>query len=146
MMKPLFILTTLLFSLLAFNLYAATENYSKSEPILCSVTQVNECVAWQGCESVDPFAANIPYFMEINLAKKTISGSSTVNMPRTSKIERIETIDDLITLSGAEPKSKEDRTKFGWMMTISTSTGEMNLSANTNDSVIVVFGSCLNKD
>ena len=145
-MRTLIILTAVCFSLMIFNLYATAQNYSKSKPMLCSITQVNECVAWHDCQSLDPFAANIPYFMEIDLAKKTISGSTTVNEPRTSKIERIETIGDMITLSGAEPKSKNNITKFGWMMTISTSTGKMNLSANTNDSVIVAFGSCLNKE
>ena len=145
-MKKLFLITVVLSFFILFNTSANSEDYSKSKPILCSVTQVNECIAWQGCESLDPFDANIPYFLEINLANRTISGSTTVNRARMTKIERIETIDDLITLSGAEPKTKGDRTKYGWVMTISTSTGEMNLSANTNDSVIVTFGSCLNKD
>ena len=145
-MKKLFLLTLVLSFFILFSTSAKSEDYSKSKPILCSVTQVNECIAWKGCESINPVEANVPYFLEINLAKKTVSGISNVKDSRTSKIERIETIDDLITLSGAEPKSQGESTKFGWIMTISTSTGDMNLSANTNDSVIVIFGSCLNKE
>jgi len=145
-MKSITLFTFSLFLFFIINSYAASEDYSSSKAILCSVTQVNECISWQGCEPRDPFEANIPYFLEINLASKIISGSSTVNQARTTPIERIETINELITLSGAEPKSKGDRVKYGWMMTISTDSGKMTLSANTNDSVFVIFGSCLNKD
>jgi hypothetical protein len=87
--------------------------------------------------------ANIPYFLTVDLASKTISGTSTVGEGRSTSIERIETIDELITLSGAEPKSKGDKDKFGWIMTISVETGQMIMSANTNSSALVIFGSCI---
>lgn len=142
-MKTLKILLISLFTFLMFYSFANSEDYSSSKPLHCSVNRVNECVASGGCESIDPFVANIPYFLTVDLASKTISSTSTVGEGRSTPIERIETIDELITLSGAEPKSKGDKDKFGWIMTISVETGQMIMSAITNSSALVIFGSCI---
>ena len=142
-MKTLKILLISLFTFLMFYSFANSEDYSSSKPLFCSVNRVNECVASGGCESIDPIVANIPYSLTVDLASKTISGTSTVGEGRSTPIERIETIDELITLSGAEPKSKGDKDKFGWIMTISVETGQMIMSANTNSSALVIFGSCI---
>ncbi len=61
---------------------------------------------------------------------------------KSTQIERIEIIDDLITLSGAEPESENHKDKFGWIITIVKGTGQMVLSANSNNSAFVIFGSC----
>ena len=142
-MKTIKILTVSLFIFFISYAIANSKDYRSAKPLHCSVAYVNECTAYGGCKSVDPFEANIPYFIEVNLAKKTISGSTTVSRARKTPIERIETIGNLITLSGAEPQTKADRYKFGWLMTISTETGQMTLSANTNSSAFVVFGRCI---
>jgi len=142
-MKTLKILFISLFIIFISYSISNSKDYSSTKPLHCSVAYVNECTAWEGCESIDPFEANIPYFLEVNLAKKTISGSTTLTRARKTPIERIETIDELITLSGAEPQSKGDKYKFGWIMTISTETGQMILSANTNSSALVIFGRCI---
>ncbi len=138
--KILFISTFLIF---IGNSFANSKDYSSTKSLYCSVAYVNECTAWEGCKLIDPFEANIPYFLEVNLATKTISGSTTLTRARKTPIERIETIDELITLSGAEPQSKGDKYKFGWIMTISTESGQMTLSANTNSSAFVIFGRCI---
>lgn len=142
-MKILFLLFVYLFSFLMSYSFAKSEDYSSSKPLFCSVNQVNKCIAWEGCESIDPFVANIPYFLTVDLASKTIRGDTTVGQGRKTPIERIETIDEFITLSGAEPISKGDKDKLGWIMTISVETGKMIISANTNSSALVIFGSCI---
>jgi len=109
-MKSLKILFFFLFLILMSNSFVNSEDYSSTKSIFCSVNQVNECIAWQGCETINPNVANIPKFLEVNLASKTISGGTTVDEGRKTPIERI---DELITLSGAEPKSKGDKEKFG---------------------------------
>ena len=135
-MKTIIILSVSLFIILISYSIANSKDYSSAKPLHCSVANVNECTAYSGCELVDPVEANIPYFLEVNLAKKTIRGSTTVSRARKTPIERIETIGDLITLSGAEPQSKGDKYKFGWTMTISTESGQMTLSANTNSAYV----------
>lgn len=126
--------------------YANSEDYSSVKPMFCSVNQVNECVAWVGCKQINPYIANIPNFLMVDLASKTISGGTTVDDSRNTPIERIEIIDELITLSGAEPESERHKDKFGWVMTISKITGQMVVSANTETSSFVIFGSCIHKE
>jgi len=110
--------------------------------MICSVNQVNECIAWGGCQTVNPFAANVPTFLNIDIANNLITSATNSHAKKSTQIERVEIIDDLITLSGAEPESENHEDKFGWVMTIVKDTGQMVLSANSNDSAFVIFGSC----
>ena len=119
-----------------------SEDLSSIKPMLCSVNSVNECIAWQGCQSVNPFSANVPNYLNIDIANKTIMSASNTHPQKSTEIERVEIIDELITLSGAEPESKNHRDKFGWVITIVKNTGQMVLSANSNDSAFVIFGTC----
>ena len=54
----------LLTAFLTLLTYSAShsEDMSGVKPMICSVNSVNECVAWGGCETVNPFAANVPTF------------------------------------------------------------------------------------
>lgn len=119
-----------------------SEDLDTIKPMICSVNTVNECVAWGSCETVNPFAANVPTFLNIDIANKKITSAINSHPKKSTDIERIEIIDELITLSGAEPESKNHEDKFGWIMTIVKGTGQMVLSANTNNSAFVIFGSC----
>jgi len=119
-----------------------SEDLDSIKPMICSVNTVNECVAWGSCETVNPFAANIPTFLNIDIANKKITNAINSHDKKSTDIERVEIIDELITLSGAEPESKDHKDKFGWVMTIVKGTGQMVLSANSNNSAFVIFGSC----
>lgn len=142
-MKIIKLISVSLFFVLISQTFAKSEDFSSIKPIFCSVNQVNECVAWEGCNSINPYIANIPNFLTVDLASKTISGGTTADDGRRTSIERIEIIDELITLTGAEPESKNHEDKFGWLMTITKDTGKMIISANSNSSAIVIFGNCI---
>lgn len=136
-------LLTLTAFLILFNYSVShSENMSGVKPMVCSVNSVNECIAWGGCQTVNPFAANVPTFLNIDIANNTITSATNSHTKKSTKIERVEIIDDLITLSGAEPESENHPDKFGWVITIVKGTGQMVLSANSNDSAFVIFGSC----
>ncbi len=135
------ILLSAFITLLTYS-FANSEDMTGIKPMVCSVNSVNECVAWGGCETVNPFAANVPTFLNIDMANNTITSATNTHAKKSTQIERIEIIDDLITLSGAEPESANHPDKFGWVMTIVKGTGQMVLSANSNDSAFVIFGSC----
>ncbi len=121
---------------------AHSEDLNSIKPMICSVNQVNECIAWGGCQTVNPFVANVPIYLKIDIANNTITSATNSHVKKSTEIERIEIIDDLITLSGAESESENHKDKFGWVMTIVKGTGQMVLSANSNDSAFVIFGSC----
>jgi len=96
----------------------------------------------EACQTVNPFVANVPIYLKIDIANNTITSATNSHVKKSTEIERIEIIDDLITLSGAESESENHKDKFGWVMTIVKGTGQMVLSANSNDSAFVIFGSC----
>lgn len=141
MKKTKLILISAFLTLLTFT-YANSDDLSGINPMICSVNSVNECVAWGGCQTINPFTANVPTFLNIDIANSIITSASNTHTKKSTPIERIEIIDDLITLSGAEPESANHPDKFGWVITIVKGTGQMVLSANSNDSAFVIFGSC----
>ena len=123
-----------------------SQDLNSINPMICSVNTVNECVAWGGCETVNPFVANVPTFLNVDIANNIITSAINSHENKSTDIERVEIIDDLITLSGAEPESKNHEDKFGWVMTIVKGTGQMVLSANSYDSAFIIFGSCAHTD
>ena len=133
-------ITTLMIAATYSSLHS--EDLNTVKPMICSVNSVNECIAWGGCETVNPFAANVPTFLNVDMANNKITSAINSHSKKSTDIERIEIIDDLITLSGAEPESKNHEDKFGWVMTIVKGSGQMVLSANSYDSAFVIFGSC----
>ena len=141
MKKTKLILFSAFLTVLTFT-FANSEDMSGVKPMICSVNSVNECIAWGGCQTVKPFAANVPTFLNIDIANNTITSATNSHAKKSTQIERVEIIDDLITLSGAEPESENHPDKFGWVITIVKGTGQMVLSANSNDSAFVIFGSC----
>jgi len=141
-MNTIKLLTLAVFLTLLTYSASHSEDLSSIKPMICSVNSVNECIAWGGCQTVNPFAANVPTFLNIDMANKTITSATNSHKKKSTEIERIEIIDNLITLSGAEPESENHPDKFGWVITIVKGTGQMVLSANSNDSAFVIFGSC----
>ena len=141
MKKTKLILLSVFLTVLTFS-FANSEDMSGVKPMICSVNSVNECIAWGGCQTVKPFAANVPAFLNIDIANSKITSATNSHAKKSTQIERVEIIDDLITLSGAEPESENHPDKFGWVITIVKGTGQMVLSANSNDSAFVIFGSC----
>ena len=103
-MKTLKLLTITAFLTLLTYSVSHSEDMSGVKPMICSVNSVNECVAWGGCETVNPFAANVPTFLNIDIANSTITSATNTHAKKSTQIERVEIIDDLITLSGAEPE------------------------------------------
>ena len=136
----LFFITALILGVTYSSLHS--EELNTISPMICSVNAVNECIAWGGCETVNPYIANVPTFLNVDMANNKITSAINSHPNKSTEIERIEIIDDLITLSGAEPDSENPEDKFGWVMTIVKGTGQMVLSANSNDSAFVIFGSC----
>ena len=145
-MKTIKFLALTVFITLIANTPIYSQDLNSINPMICSVNTVNECVAWGGCETVNPFVANVPTFLNVDIANNIITSAINSHENKSTDIERVEIIDDLITLSGAEPESKNHEDKFGWVMTIVKGTGQMVLSANSYDSAFIIFGSCAHTD
>jgi len=100
-------------------------------PLLCAPATVLECEADGGCARTTPEAANIPPFLKIDPAAKTVS---TLDGRRTSAISQADTLQDRVVLSGGDGAR-------GWMLFISDA-GQMTATAATDRHTFVLFGTC----
>ena len=112
-------------------LQAAT--YDGSVPLLCAPTMVLECENTGECQQRTVESTNIPPFVTINFAQKTIS--DTNNSSRTSMIKHLERLDGHLIMQGGEHGRS-------WNMVITEETGTLSASAVSEGIGFVIFGAC----
>ena len=115
-----------------------------SDPLLCSVVNVNECVPDGTCEKVSPRDVNAPDFLRIDVRKKTVTGVA-VSVDRTpNKVDSAKVVGDKLydqgQFEGAEGVYEDG---LAWSMAIETDTGEMVLTASGDEVAFVLFGNCI---
>ncbi len=113
-----------------------------SEPFLCAVSQVTECLDGWGCEAVLPEMVNAPTFIWVDMKKKRIrtsvnnDGSRIVNMAEANGLHLIQgsQTDNPETPSGA------------WSMSIEDSTGRFVGAVALRQASLTLFGACTEVD
>lgn len=126
----------------AASLSANAGNFDGSKPLLCAMMETSECLPSLGCGAVTPESINLPSFLDIDFKKKMISSPDPItsskdgkNKKRSAKIKRIEKIEGLTVLQGAQNGR-------GWTMSISQANGKMTISAAGDQVAFVVQGAC----
>ena len=84
--------------ILPYHLAAAP--FDGSAPMLCAVIDVFECTATGSCQRGTAESVNIPQFMRINTAEKTLS--STGDNVRKTTVQRVDRLDGRLILQGGE--------------------------------------------
>ena len=110
-----------------------------SEPFLCAVTQVYECIDGTGCASVLPEAVGAPTFLRVNVKKKQLRVSP--DRPP-SKIISVSEVEGRIILLGAEDGRKERPDGSGWVFSIEHDTGRFVAAVAVLQGSITLFGAC----
>ena len=116
--------------------------FDGSATMLCSVSQVNECVADFGCDRVSRESSDFPDFLKIELGEKRITGLSGGETRGISSIERSENIDGKLMLGGAEDGKAEQHDGVSWSITIEETSGAMTATAAADGLAYAVFGAC----
>jgi len=105
--------------------------------VLCAATEVQDCVATQGCERVQPEDVNVPTFMRLNLRKDRIEvGDKSV------VIERSEEVENRLILQGAEDGSENRPDGVGWTISVNKDTGRFVATLAAEQSAIIFYGAC----
>ncbi len=116
------------------------EEISGTAKLLCSLSEVHECVAVAGCERVRPQEIGLhASFISVDLQKREIRAKGTDDVTVADK--RFEA-EDKFVLAGAEADDWVDDRAVGYSMTISRDTGEMVLTSGGDHVSFVVFGAC----
>ena len=142
MKRYIWILTAFLGSIVAASA-AGAGDYDGSKPLLMSVIRVIECTPDGACSEVSPATAELPQFLKIDFANKTINPAVDSNNTTGTTIERQEVVDGKLILQGAEDGYEKMRDGLGWTMAISEENGQVVLTASGEQVAFVVFGACI---
>jgi len=117
-------------------------DFDGSQPLLCTVNDVTECLAGEKCKEVSAEDINLPRILWIDVAKKTIQSKKQGDDARKSQIDQVKHVDGKLVLQGAEEGSGDFRDGFGWTIAIMEDTGQMVLTASGDLVGDVAFGMC----
>ena len=117
--------------------------FDGSKNLLVSVIRVMECTLEDGCREVAPATIELPQFLKIDFANKTIKPAAANDQTPASKIERHELVDGKLILQGAEDGYDKMRDGLGWTIALSEETGQVVLTASGDQVAFVVFAASI---
>jgi hypothetical protein len=100
--------------------------------LLCAVVNVVECSAQGDCQRSTIETANLPRFIRVNPAAKSLSSPDDT---RTAPIQSVERVNDQLVLQGGQQGR-------AWSATVAEKTGQMAVAVVEDQTAFVVFGAC----
>jgi hypothetical protein len=122
---------------------AGAGDFGGTRPLLISVIRVVECTPDAACREVTPASVDLPQFLKIDFANKTIGPAAADDETPATTIERQEVVDGKLILQGAEDGYQKMRDGLGWTIAISDVSGQVVLTASGDQVAFVVFGASL---
>ena len=114
----------------SFSMMALAEPIDGRKRVLCTTTELQDCVAGSECLKGLPAEYGAPTSLRIDFANRQVLGER-----RKSKIRDLEKSNGQILLQGLEMG-------FGWTIGIDSKSGEMTVSLVNREGAFVLFGSC----
>ena len=114
-----------------------------SEPFLCAVSQVYECLDGAGCEAVLPEMVSAPTFIWVDEDKKQIRTNQNRDG---TKATNIESLDGRHILQGAEDGNPNEVDGAAWSLSIEDATGRFVGAIAVQQASISLFGACTELD
>jgi len=131
-----------LFCLFIIPFSAFAGDFDGSKPLSGSVDKILEIYPSRISNDADPDTVGLPQNFFIDFEKKIVRPSKDSLIRRTSKIKRVEHIENKLILQGVEDGVENVDDGFAWSMAISKKTGKVVLSASGDGVAYVVFGTC----
>lgn len=107
--------------------------FDGSVPLICAAIDVMECSAGGECHRRTAEGVNLPRFIKLDFAKKTMSGAGADQ--RTAPIASFERANGRIIMHGGQ----EGR---AWSLVIDGGTGNMSAGVVDHEFAFLVFGAC----
>ena len=131
-----------LFCLFIMPFPAFAGDFDGSKPLSGSVDKILEIYPSRINNDADPDTVGLPQKFLIDFNEKTVRPSKDSLIRRTSKIKRVEHIENKLILQGVEDGVENVDDGLAWSMAISKKTGKVVLSASGDGVAYVVFGTC----
>jgi len=142
-MKTWFCWLSLSLGLLFAPSFSAGEDYDGSRPLLFSIIRAIECTPDGSCREVSPASIDLPQFLRIDFAQKTIRPAAEAPEVPDTIIERQEVVDGKLILQGVEDGYAKIQDGVGWTLSISAQNGQAVITASGEQVAFVVFGAAL---
>jgi hypothetical protein len=122
---------------------AFSGDFDGLKPLAGSVDKIIEINTLKIINDVDPDAVGLPRNFFIDFKEKILRPSKDSLVRRTSKINRVEHIENKLILQGVDEGVENVDDGLAWSITISKKTGKVVLSASGDGKAYVVFGKCI---
>jgi hypothetical protein len=109
---------------------------------LCTLADIQQCDS-QGCERVLAEEIDVPRFIHLDMAKKTLQGVGPRARDRVSPIAMINQQGGLVFAQGIDDQAKGEKTAYGWALVMDAKEGSMRLSVTGDVVTFVANGDCL---
>ena len=126
---------SILLGAMGFASVAMGAAFDGSQPLICSTVEVLSCEPGLKCQQETAEIVDIPHFLKISFAEKTVSGVRPSGAPADAKIDLIRLTEKKLFLQGVQKQ-------FGWTMGIDEASGRMTMVINDDRTGYVVFGAC----
>jgi hypothetical protein len=113
----------------------AAAPYDGSVALICALIEVMDCAPAADCQRGAPESVNLPQFIKLSFAEKTLSTTEAAQKKQTTPIKNIEQFDSAMILQGVEGGR-------AWSMVIAKETGKMSATVADDQVGFVVFGAC----
>jgi hypothetical protein len=122
---------------------AFSGDFDGLKPLVGSVDKIIEINSFRINNDVDPDAVGLPRNFFIDFKEKILRPSKDSLVRKTSKINRVEHIENKLILQGVDEGVENVDDGLAWSITISKKTGKVVLSASGDGIAYVVFGTCI---
>jgi hypothetical protein len=116
-------------------LIARGDNLTGADRFLCAAQQVTYCDEYYGCESGSPSLWNMPSFIQVDLAKKTLSTPRTSAEQRRSPFTHLARDNGEIFIQGVENGR-------AFSLVVAEETGLASMALALDGVTLTVFGVC----
>ena len=117
-------------------------DFDGSKPLSGSVDKIFEIYPSRINSNADPDTVGLPRKFYIDFKEKLVRPAKDSVTRRTSKIKRVEHIENKLLLQGIEEGVENVDDGLAWSIAISKKTGKVVLSASGDGVAYVVFGTC----
>ena len=132
----------IVFCLAIIPLSALAGDFDGSKPLAGSVDKILEIYPSRISNDADPDTVGLPRNFLIDFKEKMVRPSKDSLVRKTSKIKRVEHIENKLILQGVEDGVENVEDGLAWSIAISKKTGKVVLSASGDGVAYVVFGTC----
>ncbi|MDJ0913442.1 MAG: hypothetical protein QNI95_07735 [Desulfobacterales bacterium] len=139
-------LLVMIIGFLMVSISANAGEFDGSKTLICATIDIVECQPGGNCAPRTNEEANIPYFITVDFKKKKMHATHAGGAAgRSTEIERMETVENLVLIQGAESGIEAEVDGLGWTLAIVQETGNMTLTASGEKVGFVIFGACTPK-